>query len=166
MSDLIVVAYPDQFRASEVKGSLARMQVEHLIDLEDICCVTKDTDGNVKLHQSVNLTAASAVNGGFWGMLIGLLFLNPLLGGLLGAGAGALSGSAVDYGISDDFIRELADHMQTNSSAIFILVKKITPDKVLDELGKYGGTVLRTSFTKDVEAEWQNALKEGNTYLV
>ncbi len=165
MSDLIVVTYPDQFRAEEVRVALARMQVEHLIDLEDACCVAKDVDGKIKLHQSVNLTAASAVNGGFWGMLIGLLFLNPLIGGLIGAGAGALSGAATDYGISDDFIRSLADQMQTNSSAIFILVRKITPDKVLDELSKYGGTVLTTSFTKDIEAEWQKALKEGNTYL-
>ena len=166
MSDLIVVTYPDQFRAEEVRLALARMQVEHLIDMEDACCVTKDIEGKIKLHQSINLTAASAVNGGFWGMLIGLLFLNPLLGGLIGAGAGALSGAASDYGISDDFMCSLADQMQTNSSAIFVLVIKITPDKVLDELSKYGGTVLRTSFTKDVEAEWQKALQEGNTYIV
>ena len=166
MSDLIVVTYADQFRAEEVRLSLARLQVEHLIDLEDICCVNKDIEGKVKLHQSVHLTAASAVNGGFWGLLIGMLFMNPLLGGLIGAGAGAISGSTVDYGISDDFIRELADQMQTNSSAIFILVKKITPDKVLDALSKYGGTVMKTSFPKDMEAEWQRALKEGNTYIV
>ena len=81
MSDLIVVTYPDKFRAAEVTATLARLQVEHLIDLEDTCYVVKEGEGKVKLHQSVNLTAEGALSGGFWGMLIGMLFLNPLLGG-------------------------------------------------------------------------------------
>jgi uncharacterized membrane protein len=158
MSDLIVVTYPDKYRAAEVMATLDRLQVEHLIDLEDACYVTKDNEGTVKLHQAVNLTANGALSGGFWGMLIGMLFFNPLLGGLIGAGAGALSGAASDYGISDDFIHSLAEQMQTDSSGIFVLVTKITPDKVLDEMSKFGGTVLRTSFTREVEAQWQTAL--------
>jgi uncharacterized membrane protein len=91
-----------------------------------------------------------------------MLFLNPLLGGLIGAGAGALSGAASDYGISDDFIHSLAEQMQPGSSAIFMLVTKVTPDKVLFELSKFGGTILRTSFTREVEAQWQAALSGGN----
>lgn len=161
MSDLIVVTYPDKFRAAEVTATIARLQVEHLIDLEDTCYVVKEGEGKVKLHQSVNLTAEGALSGGFWGMLIGMLFLNPLLGGLIGAGTGALAGSASDYGISDGFIRSLAEQMQPDSSSIFMLVTKITPDKVLAELSKFGGTVLQTSFTKEVEAQWKTALSGG-----
>ena len=162
MSDLIVVAYPDQFRAAEVRATLHRLQTEYLLDLEDACVVTKDGAGKVKLHQAVNLTAEGALSGGFWGMLIGMLFFNPLLGGLIGASAGALGGVASDFGINDDFIRELGGQLQPNSSAIFILARKVTPDKVLAELSKFGGTILQTSLTKDVETHWQAALS-GNT---
>ena len=157
MGDLIVVTYPDKFRAAEVMATLSRLQVEHLIDLEEACYVTNN-DGKVKIHQTIHLTADGALNGGFWGMLIGMLFLNPILGGLIGAGAGALSGAASDYGISDDFIRSLSRQMQPDSSGIFILVTKITPDKVLVELSKYGGTILRTSFTTEIEAQWQTSM--------
>ena len=158
MSDLIVLTYADQFRATEVMATLGRLQVEHLIDLEDACVVTKDREGNVKLHQSVNLTAQGALSGGFWGSPIGLLFLNPLIGAAIGAGMGALGGAATDYGISDDFIKSLAEQMSNDSSGIFILVRKVTPDKVLTELSKFGGTILRTSLPSDVEAKWQRAL--------
>lgn len=41
----------------------------------------------MNLHQAANLTAAGAVGGGFWGMLIGMIFLNPLVGAAVG-GAG------------------------------------------------------------------------------
>lgn len=165
MSELIVVTYPDKFRAAEVMTALGRLQVEHLIDLEDACYVTKDSQGNVKLHQAVNLAATGAVSGGFWGSLIGLLFLNPLLGGLVGAGAGALTGAISDYGISDDFIRSLSEKLMPDSSAIFILVRKITPDKVQAELAQFGGTVLRTSFTQAEEEQWQRALSGGNSVI-
>nr|WP_232017751.1 DUF1269 domain-containing protein [Cereibacter sphaeroides] len=57
--------------------------------MEDVVVVTRDAEGKVKLHQAVNLTAAGAVGGSFWGLLIGLLFLNPLLGLAVGAGAGS-----------------------------------------------------------------------------
>ena len=158
MSDLIVVTYPDKYRAAEVRSTLARLQVEHLIDMEDACCVTKDSEGNVKLNQSINLAASGGLNGGFWGMLIGMLFLNPLLGGVIGAGAGALSGAVSDYGINDEFIKSLTINMQNDSSAIFLLITKITPDKVLLEISKYGGTIIQSSFSKRVEERWQKAL--------
>ena len=45
--------------------------------LEDAVVGVKDEKGTVKLHQAVNLTATGAVSGGFWGTLIGLIFLNP-----------------------------------------------------------------------------------------
>jgi uncharacterized membrane protein len=158
MSELIVVAYDDVHRAAEVMATLRRLQTEYLVDLEDAVYVTKEATGKVKLHQAVNLTATGAIEGTFWGALIGLLFLNPLLGGLLGASAGALSGSLSDYGINDDFIRELGAQLAPGSSAIFILLRKMTADRVVPELSKFGGHILRTSLSKDAEARLQSAL--------
>jgi len=158
MSTLVVVGYNDLFKAEEIRLKLLRMQREHLIDLEDAVVAIKDAKGNVKLHQAVNLTAAGAVSGGFWGSLIGLIFLNPLLGLAVGATAGAVSGALSDVGIDDNFMKELAATMTPNSSALFVLVRKSTPDKVLEEIKGTGGKILKTSLSHEDENKLQEAL--------
>ncbi|APB33306.1 Putative membrane protein [Gloeomargarita lithophora Alchichica-D10] len=158
MSELIAIAYDDMFKAEEVRLTLAKLQKEHLIELGDAAVVVKDADGKVQLKQAVNLTGMGAVSGGFWGMLIGTLFFMPLAGLAIGAATGAVSGALTDIGVDDNFMRELAETMCPSTSALFILVRKFTPDKVLDEIAPYGGKVLRTSLTKDKEAELQEVL--------
>jgi len=154
MSNLIVISFPDEQLAFEMRAALVQLQKEYLIDMEDVVIVTKDEKGKVKLHQTMNLTAVGAASGGFWGMLIGLLFLNPLLGAAVGAGAGAISGHFTDLGIDDTFMKDLAEHFQPGCAAIFILVRKATEDKVLENLQQFKGKgkVIQTSLTKDDEA--------------
>lgn len=161
MSNLIVVAYPDEYRAAEVLAALRRMNKEYLVDLDDACYVTKDAGGKIKLHQNTSLTGAGVAWGGMWGMLIGLLFFVPFLGLAIGAGLGALSGKLSDYGIDDKFAKQIAATLQPNTSAIFMLVRRATPDKVIPELSQYGGTVLQTSLPKETEDKLQAALKQG-----
>lgn len=158
MSTLAVIGYDNEFKAEEVRLTLRKLQKDYLIDLEDAVVAVKDAQGNVKLHQAVNLTAAGAVGGGFWGSLIGLIFLNPLLGAAIGAAAGATSGALTDVGINDNFMKDLAAAMTPGSSALFVLVRKATPDKVLAELQGSGGKVLKTSLSHDDEAKLQAAL--------
>ncbi len=78
MSNLIVVSFPEEQLAFELRAALVQMQKEYLIEMEDVVIVTKDAAGKIKLHQAMNLTAVGAATGGFWGLLIGMLFLNPL----------------------------------------------------------------------------------------
>jgi len=153
MSNLIVVSFPEEQLAFELRAALVKMQKEYLIEMEDVVIVTKDEAGKVKLHQAMNLTAIGAASGGFWGMLIGMLFLNPLLGAAVGAGAGALSGRFTDLGIDDAFMKDLAEHFKPGCAAVFVLVKKVTPDKVLAGLEQFKGKgkVIQTSLTKDEE---------------
>jgi uncharacterized membrane protein len=158
MSTLVVIGYDDPFKAHEVRLMLARMQQDYLIDMEDAVVAVKDDTGKVKLHQPVNLTAAGTVSGGFWGALIGLIFLNPLLGLAAGATAGAVSGALSDIGINDQFMKNLASTMNPSSSALFVLVRKSTPDKVLEELKGTGGRVLQTSLSHEDETRLQAAL--------
>lgn len=158
MSQFIAVAYPDINKALEVRQTLLKLQGEYLIDLEDAVVATKNADGKIQLHQPVNLTAAGAVSGGFWGALIGLLFLNPLLGAAIGAGSGAISGALTDVGINDDFMKSLATQLEPNTSALFILIRKMTEDKVLAEIQNFGGTILKTSLSHEDEVRIQEAL--------
>jgi uncharacterized membrane protein len=158
MSTLAVIGYDDQFKAEEVRLKLLKMQKEYLIDMEDAVVAVKDQKGKVRLHQAVNLTAAGAVSGGFWGSLIGLIFLNPLLGLAVGAASGAVSGALMDVGLDDKFMKELAATMSPSSSVLFVLVRHATPDKVLQELQGSGGKVLKTSLSHDDEQKLQAAL--------
>ena len=158
MDTLVAISYNDPHTAEEVRLKLRKMQQDYLIDLEDAVVAVKDAKGKIKLHQAINLTAAGAVSGGFWGTLIGLIFLNPLLGLAVGASAGAVSGALTDVGINDQFMKDLAANMQPNGSVLFVLVRKSTPDKVLEEVKGTGGTIIKTSLSHEDEAKLQAAL--------
>jgi uncharacterized membrane protein len=160
MSELIVIGYDDVHKAEEVRLTLLKLQKEYLIDLEDAVIAVKKPDGKVKLHQMWDPTGYGAVSGSFWGLLIGALFLNPILGGAIGAASGAISGALTDVGISDAFMKELAATLTPGSSALFILLRKVTTDKVLEHLSGTGGKVLKTSLTHDSENKLQAALDE------
>jgi uncharacterized membrane protein len=51
--------------------------------------------------------------------------------------------------------------LQPGTSALFLMVEKVTPDKAVEAMSKYGGTVLKTSLSKDGEADLQDALHGG-----
>ncbi len=161
MSNLIVIGFDNEQKAFELRAELAKLQKEYLIQMEDVVVVTKDDKGKVKLHQAVNLTAAGAAGGSFWGLLIGMVFLNPLAGAVAGAGAGAISGKFSDIGVEDKFMKDLAATFNPGSSALFVLVRKATPDKVLAALKGFGGNILKTSLTADKEETLRAALDQG-----
>ena len=167
MSDLIAVGFKGEDTADQVLNKLQALQKDYLIDLEDACVVVRDQAGQVHLKQAVNLTrvgaAAGGIRGAIWGTLIGLLFLNPLIGlaagAAVGAGTGALAGRLSDFGIDDQFIRSVGSTIEPGSSALFVLVRSVTADRVLPELQPFEGTVLRTSLSNEQEARLQQALQ-------
>ena len=162
MSDLIAIEFADPALAFELRAELAKLQKEYLIKMEDAVVVTREADGKVKLHQAVSLTAAGAISGGLWGTLIGMIFLNPLLGAAIGAGSGALSGALTDLGISDKLMKEMGEALPPGGSAIFLLVRSATADKVMKRIETYRGKgkVLRTSLNQERE-DALRALFEG-----
>ena len=160
MSDLVVIAFPTEAKAEEVRQKLLTMQKDYLIELGDAVVAVKDSNGNIKLNQLINTTAAGAVTGTFWGGLIGLIFLMPLVGAALGAASGTLSGYLTDVGIDDKWMKETAAAIQPGTAALFVLVRKVTADKVLERLKGEGGTVLKTSLDHTKEAALQAALAE------
>jgi uncharacterized membrane protein len=163
MAELVAIGFDGPQEADRVLTELGRLEKEYLIDLEDAVVVIRQPDGRVQLKQSINLVGVGAATGGlsgaFWATLVGLLFLNPIAGFAVGglAGAGALSGSAIDYGIDDDFIRSLAATLKPDTSALVALVRKAQPEQVLSVLSGFKGRVLRTSLSPE-EARLQAAL--------
>ena len=158
MSDLVVIAFPTEAKAEEVRQKLLAMQKEYLLELGDAVVAVKDDKGNIKLNQMINTTAAGALSGAFWGTLIGLIFLMPLAGAALGAASGAISGALTDVGINDKFMKDTAAAIKPGTAALFVLLRKLTADKVLEGLKGEGGTVLKTSLDHTKEAALQAAL--------
>ena len=159
MADLIAIVYPSEEKAEEVRKKLFDLQKQYLITLGDAVIATKTDTGQVKLNQIVNTTVIGAGSGGFWGLLVGMLFLNPLLGAAVGAASGAIAGALSDVGINDDFMKDLSKNLQPGSAALFVLVQKMTDDKVLKEIEVFGGTVLKTSLDETKEQVLRDALK-------
>jgi uncharacterized membrane protein len=170
MSNLVVFDFDGVHTADEVLNKLRSLQKEYLIDLEDACVVERDSDGKVHIKQAVNLTALGAATGGtrgaLLGTLVGFLFLNPLagmaVGAIVGAGSGALASQVVDYGIKDDFIQKLGETIPAGSSALFILFKSFTEDKVLPEIERYKPRILKTSLSNEQEAKLRAVLGQAS----
>jgi uncharacterized membrane protein len=158
MSDLVFIAFPTEQKAEEVRRRVLSLQREYLIELGDAVVVVKDEEGHVKLNQLMNLTAAGAATGALWGTLIGFIFLAPLVGTALGATSGALGGKLSDVGIDGKFMREAAGALQPNTAGLFLLIRKMTTDKVLADLKGVGGVLMSTSFDESKEAALREAL--------
>ena len=157
MSDLVFIAFDSEEKAEEVRSKIFEMSKEYLIDVGDAVIATRDASGHVKLNQLTNTTAAGALTGAFWGMLIGWLFLMPIAGAAVGAASGALGGALTDVGINDQQMKEQANEaLKPGMAGLFLLIRKMTTDKVLEDLKGVGGVVIRTSFDHAKE----NALKE------
>jgi len=151
MSDLVVLAFATETGATEMRDELLRLQKQKIVELEDAAVVVRKQDGKVKVKQAVSLVGEGALGGAFWGLLIGLIFWMPWLGLALGALGGALGGSITDMGVDDEFIKEVGNTIEPGHSALFLLVRKATPDKLADELEKFDAKVLQTSLSNEDE---------------
>lgn len=160
MANLVAVAYDDVDKAQEVMQTIGQLVKEHSLELDDAVIVERKEGGKIKLHQP-SMTGLGAASGALWGGLIGLLFLQPLVGMALGAAGGAAAGSLSDHGIDDDFMKQLGDKLEDGNAAVFVLVREATADKVVPEISKFGGHVLQTSLSNEQEQQLQEALDKG-----
>lgn len=161
MSDLIVIGYQDENTAGKVWDELVRLERDYLVDLEDAAIVRRDSRGKLRITTPAHHAVAwGTLSGVFWGTLIGLVFLLPLapLVGVAGGLMGSALGAATNLGIKDDFRQRVNDLVQPGTSAIFVVVRKATPDKFLEALRPYGGTVLQSSLPHDAEQQLMKAL--------
>lgn len=165
MSTLVAIIYKHQPEAAAITlDRLRDLQEEYLIDLEDAVVVRRNPKGKLTLQQAFNPTARGAAMGSLWGLLIGTVFGGApgmLVGAAFGGGLGAISGSLDDFGISDEFVKSLSSEVESCCSALFVLARSLTTDKVIAELAGTGGAILKTSLPIDVESRLQRSLQAG-----
>ena len=164
MATLIVITYDQEQTGFDALNKLAELSKLQLITLADAAVAVKDPKGKVKVKQTLEnqMSGSSAIWGGFWGLLIGLLFLAPIFWGLLGALMGYFLGKAGDVGIDNVFIKEVGDSLDPGQSALFMLIVEATQDKVMDAMSEFGGEVYQTSLSKEDEEKLKKALEHEN----
>ncbi len=160
MSDLLVIEFPSEEKAEGVRETLLAMHKEYLIEPGDAVVAVKDANGRLKLNQLFQPVEPGAVSGMFWDSLIGLLFMMPLSGAATGAGSGAISSRLTDLGIGDEFARQTARTLRSGNAALFLLIRKLTTDKLLAALRGVGGPVLRSSLDETKEDALQAVLAD------
>lgn len=158
MAELIVLACPSLEGASQLREKAKDLQNQQLLTLDDAAVVIRREDGKVKVKNASSLVGEGALGGSFWGFLIGLIFLMPFLGAAIGALAGGITGKFVDVGVDNDFMKEVGDSITPGSSALFLMVRQMTPDKVMDAFRPSGCKVLQTSLTKEQEQKLRDNL--------
>jgi len=158
MSTLIAIGYPDEVTATAAGEEAQRLAQDLILEPDAIAVIRRDREGKFHVTTNHHTVAGGTSWGMFWGFLFGLLFFVPVFGMAVGAGLGALMGKVEKAGISRTFQDQVRDMMQPGTSALFLVVEKATPDKAVDALSQYGGTVLKSSLTKKAEADLQAEL--------
>lgn len=161
MATLVAIGYPDQGTAEEARGTVAQLESELVIQADQVAAISRDLEGKYHVHTSHGGASAGAGAwwGGFWGMLFGLLFFIPFAGLAIGAGMGALFGHFGEKGIDKAFQQQVRDYLKPGTSALFLVVEQVTPDKAIDALSQYGGTVIKTSLSEEDTKRLQDALQ-------
>lgn len=162
--NLVAILMDNIDTAREARVEMAKMANEHLVQLEDAVVVYKD-GGDVKLDQAVNLTAAGAMGGAWWGVLIGAIAgiatggAGLALAGMAGGAAGgALGGWFSDAGISDEMMKKTADALENDKAILFVMGRTGAPDKVLERLAQFGGEVVTSNLSEDMDKKINDAL--------
>lgn len=158
MADLIAIGYPDETTAGQAEEEAQRLAADLIIQPDAIAAIVRTKDGKFRVTTNHHVVGAGASYGMLWGLLFGVLFFVPVFGMAIGAGLGALMGKLEKSGIDKEFQKQVRDLLQPGTSALFLVVEKVTPDKAVDALSKYGGTVLKSSLTREAEQELQEEL--------
>jgi len=158
MSELIAIGYPDEATAALAAKEAQRLADDLVIQPDAIAVISRDKEGKFHVTTNHHVVGAGATYGMFWGLLFGVLFFVPVLGMAVGAGLGALTGKITKTGVNKEFQDRVRDMLQPGTSALFLVIEKATPDKAIEAMAPYGGTVLKSSLSKDSEQELQEAL--------
>ena len=158
MADLIAIGYPDESTADEAAAEAHRLAKDLIIQPDAIAVIVRDREGEYHVHTTQHAVGAGATWGMLWGFLFGLLFFIPVLGMAIGAGMGALMGKVTKTAIDKEFRDQVREMVKLGTSALFLMLEKVTPDKAVEAMSRYGGTVLKTSLSKEDEQELQAAL--------
>ena len=162
MSELMVLGFENELEADRFGVTLAQMQKDMIVQLQDAAEVVRDPDGKPHVKHGHGMVGAGALGGAFWGMLFGLLFFIPFLGLAIGAGMGALFGKLGKTGIDKQVLEQMGDSIKPGQAGWFLLISQLTEDKFLAAVTGANATLVRSNLTEEQEKELKHAFGAKN----
>jgi uncharacterized membrane protein len=157
MSELMVLGFENEVEADRFGLTLAQMQKDMIVQLQDAAEVVRDPDGKPHVKHGHDLVGVGAMGGAFWGMLFGLLFFVPFLGLAIGAGMGALFGKLGKTGMNKEVLEQMGDAVPPGKAGWFLLIGQMTEDKFMTAVTGTGATLVRSNLTEEQEKDLKQA---------
>jgi uncharacterized membrane protein len=154
MATITAFKFDTQDGAQQMLDLVQDLSKQQLITLQDAAIVTwAQGKKKPKTKQLESMAGAGALGGAFWGMLFGLIFFVPFFGLAVGAAMGALMGKFSDYGIDDNFIKEVGQKVTEGTSALFLMTSDAVVDKVAASVKAKGWNfeILSTNLSQEQE---------------
>jgi uncharacterized membrane protein len=157
MTEMVVLAFDGEDTADKARNKLIDLNDQFYLKLDQAVEVIRKQDGQVKIKEEPRLTGLGALGGAFWGLLVGIIFLVPAAGFVVGTVSGALAGHFTKYGITKEYMKQIDAAIQPGQSALFVLAENVKIDRVIPQLTEFHPRVLRTSLTTEQEAKLKEA---------
>ena len=165
MADLIAIGYDDTTTAVQAMEEAERLAGDLIIEADAIAAIIRNQDGKLK----------TITNQHRWAVAPSLACSGACSSACCSSCRSSAWPSARGWarswarsrnpGIDKQFQEQVREMLQPGTSALFIVFEKVTADKALDALSKFGGKVLKTSLsddaTKEINAELHGAVRLG-----
>ncbi len=136
MSELVVVSFDDKYKADEVLLELLKLEQENLADLKDAVVITKNAVGKIRVKPYHDLVEPGDLSNELWGGIISAVFFHRAL--------------TIKEGVFDgSFLTEVEEYLKPNSSSLFVIISNANLEKIIAEFNRFGGKLIRTSFSQD-----------------
>ena len=143
---LVGIEFDDIFRAQEFLTAATGLAAHKKLVLEDAVFVIKQADGKTVVHETRDMQPGrSALSGGVWASLFGLILGGPvgwLAGAAIGASAGAVTAKLVDIGVSDEWVEWFRAAVQPDKAILVLLVSEVNEAALLEEARRFTGAEL------------------------
>jgi uncharacterized membrane protein len=154
VAHLIAIGYADDARAAVAAADVRRMAAERIFEPRAVATVARGPDGRYGVPMTRSAAAWDTVRGL---LALGMFAWRPVLGLTVAVGVGSIRGRRAAF--APAFADDVRAALAPGTSALFLAVDKVTPDEAIENLSRHGGTVLRSSLSREAEHELDDALR-------
>lgn len=167
MNTLTVWRFTSSEALEDALAQLERLAAEGAVTIDDAAVVSWPPGRRKPSTRTLgSVTGPGSLWGGFWGMLLALIFLVPIAGPTFGAGAGAVAAGLSEFGIEDDFLKRVRDLVTPGTSAIFLISDPPAAERLSAALGALSAGGLRSTLSVEQERRLSEALGEEGAHPV
>lgn len=161
MATLFAVIYPSSSEASSAFDQAKALEKAGYMRILEQALISKDNSGEIKIGDENHPVLKGAGVGAIVGALTGAMFLIPVAGLALGAAVGGLLGRHGKSGAEDDFKRfqqTVTSELQPGGGAILLLIQTDATDRVVNDLGRFGGKLISYDLSDEQLADLQKEI--------